>query len=418
MRLRELLRKVYGKARSALSLISSGDDSRRLFSLTRTMAADKLNGRKVIIVFVEEPGFVQFLLPIVEELKRRAGASISLYMATEHSDRSQALAPFGVPPERTFHPRLAPALLLADVFLSASVYGKGPRTSLRINTSHNQPTKFEAYPKEFLRNYNVHFLTGPLHREQYEHMFALHGLDTTRFKLQDIGYPKSDKLLQGAYARGRVLKELGLNPARKTVLYAPAWDAGGSLRCFGDKVIEQLLSLGDVNVITKLHPISYTPSTSSNFEWYTGGVDWIERFKRFAANPRFRHVTNFQVDPLLVASDALVTDFSSVALEFIVLDKPVLYLDCPEYFEKTLKLPAYNSDPDYVRNNPRANAGRHVGVVVDHVSDLATAVARSLANPLQGSEKRRELAKMLLYNPGKGAETAAAAILDMLGVKT
>jgi CDP-glycerol glycerophosphotransferase len=418
MRLRELLRKVYGKARSALSLISSGDDSRRLFSLTRTMAADKLNGRKVIIVFVEEPGFVQFLLPIVEELKRRAGASISLYMATEHSDRSQALAPFGVPPERTFHPRLAPALLLADVFLSASVYGKGPRTSLRINTSHNQPTKFEAYPKEFLRNYNVHFLTGPLHREQYEHMFALHGLDTTRFKLQDIGYPKSDKLLQGAYARGRVLKELGLNPARKTVLYAPAWDAGGSLRCFGDKVIEQLLSLGDVNVITKLHPISYTPSTSSKFEWYTGGVDWIERFKRFAANPRFRHVTNFQVDPLLVASDALVTDFSSVALEFIVLDKPVLYLDCPEYFEKTLKLPAYNSDPDYVRNNPRANAGRHVGVVVDHVSDLATAVARSLANPLQGSEKRRELAKMLLYNPGKGAETAAAAILDMLGVKT
>lgn len=418
MRLRELPRKVYGKARSALSFISSGDDSRKLFALTRSMAVDKLKGRKVVIVFVEEPGFIQFLLPIVEGLRRSGGASISLYIATEHSDYADALRPFAVPPERTFHPHLAPALLLTDVFLSASVYGRGPRTSLRINTSHNQPTKFEAYPKEFLRNYNVHFLTGPLHREQYEHMFALHGLDTAQFRLLDVGYPKSDKLLQGGYARGRVLNDLGLNPARKTVLYAPAWDAGGSLRCFGEKVIEQLLSLGDVNVITKLHPISYTPSTSSNFESYAGGVDWVERFKRFETNPRFRHVTNFQIDPLLVASDVLVTDFSSVALEFIVLDKPVLYLDCPEYFEKTLKLPAYNSDPDYVRNNPRANAGRHVGVVVDHVSDLATAVARSLANPQLGSEQRRELAKMLLYNPGKGAETAAATILDMLGVKT
>jgi len=419
MALRELPRKAYGKARSALSLISRvrGDDLRELFALTRSMAADKLKRRRVVIVFVEELGFIQFLLPIVEELKRKADRSIALYLATEHSHHAEALSPFGVPAQRLFHPRLAPALLLADVFLSASVYGKGPRTSLRINTSHNQPTKFEAYPKEFLRNYNVHFLTGPLHREQYEHMFALHGLDTRRFKLLDIGYPKSDRLLQGGYARGRVLNELGLNPSRKTVLYAPAWDAGGSLRCFGEKVIEQLLSLGDVNVIAKLHPISYTPSTSSNFEWYAGGVDWVERFRRLESNPRFRHVTNFQVDPLLVASDALVTDFSSVALEFIVLDKPVLYLDCPEYFEKTLKLPAYNSDPDYVRNNPRANAGRHVGVVVDHVSELATAVARCLAHPEQGSQKRRELAKMLLYNPGKGADTAATTILEMLGVK-
>jgi hypothetical protein len=417
MALRDLPRKAYGKARTAVSLLSRSNDVRKIFALTLSMATDKVRGRKVVIVFVEEPGFIQFLLPIVVELKRKADRSIALYLATEHSDNRDALGPLAVPPARTFHPRLAPALLLADVFLSASVYGKGPRTSLRINTSHNQPTKFEAYPKEFLQNYNVHFLTGPLHREQYEHMFALHGLDTSQFRLLNVGYPKSDRLLQGGYARGRVLNDLGLNPARKTVLYAPAWDPGGSLRCFGEKVIEQLLSLGDVNVIVKLHPISYTPSTSSNFEFYAGGVDWVERFRRFESNPRFRHVTNFQVDPLLVASDALVTDFSSVALEFIVLDKPVLYLDCPEYFEKTLKLPAYNSDPDYVRNNPRANAGRHVGVVVHHVSDLAIAVARSLANPQQNSPQRRELASMLLYNPGKGADTAAATILDMLAVK-
>lgn len=393
-----------------------GEHLSELGATMRAMAADKLGRRKVVIVFVEELGHIQFLLPIVDELKRQRAESLSFYLATEYADREDHLAVFGVPAHRRFHPRIAPALLLADVFLSASVYGKGPAGSIRINTSHNQPTKFEAYPRQFVRNYQVHLLTGPLHRQQYEHMFELHGLDLQRYKLLDIGYPKSDALLQGRYDRGDVLRGLGLDPARETVLYAPAWDAGGSLRSFGQEVIEQLLSLTNVNVIVKLHPVSHTPASSPNYEWYAGGVDWTARFRRFESNPLFRHVTDFRVDPLLVASDVLVTDFSSVALEFIVLDKPVIYLDCPEYFEKTLKLPAYDSDPDYVRNDPRANAGRHVGVVVEKVSELRAATRRCLDNPTEGSRARRELAAMLLYNPGKGAETAARAILGMVGL--
>jgi hypothetical protein len=200
------------------------------------------------------------------------------------------------------------------------------------------------------------------------------------------------------------------------VLYAPAWDPGGSLRSFGDKVIEQLLSIGDANVVVKLHPVSHTPVSSPSYEFYTGGVDWTRRFRIYEANPLFRHVTAYQVDPLLVAADLLVTDFSSVALEFIGLDKPVIYLDCPEYFEKTLKLPGYESDPEYVKTNPRANAGRHVGVVVEHVEGLASAAREALADPAVNSAKRRELAGTLLYNPGRGAEAAAREILRMLSI--
>ncbi len=416
MELIDLPRKIYRSARWTLGVGRRADATslKEIARLTTAMARNKLRGSKIIIVFVEELGFIQFLLPVVEELRRQGGPSISWYVATEHSAHPDQLAVFDVPRERQFHPRLAPALLLADVFLSASVYGKGPPRSLRINISHNQPTKFEAYPKEHLRNYNVHFLTGPLHRAQYEHMFELYRMDFARVKLVNVGYPKSDALLKGRYTRGGVLDQLGLDAARKTVLYAPAWDAGGSLRSFGTEAVEQLLAINDINVIVKLHPISYTESSSANYEWYTGGIDWVERFRRFEENPRFRHVSSFQIDPLLAASDVLVTDFSSVALEFIVLDKPVLYLDCPEYFEKTLKHPAYNSDPDYVRNDPRANAGRHVGAVVDRVTDLGRVTRETLANPGARSEERRKMAAKLLYNPGRGAEAAATTILEML----
>lgn len=380
------------------------------------MARDRLAGRKILIVFVEELGFIQFILPVFRELERRAGTRISFYLASEYADREDHLNVFGVPVEKRFHPRLARAFLLADVFLSASVYGKGPKTSRRINISHNQPTKFEVYPKEYVENYDVHFLTGPLHRDQYEHMFKLHGLDPSKHKLLDVGYPKSDALMQGKYDRDEVLRELRLDSSLRTILYAPAWDPGGSLREFGDEVIEQLLSVEGANVIVKLHPVSHTPSSSASYEFYTGGVDWKERFAKYESNARFRHVTAFQVDPLLIAADLLVTDFSSVALEFVGLDRPIIYLDCPKYFEETLKLPGYESDPEYVKTNPRANAGRHVGVVVPSVSGLAAAAIACLADPSSGTDKRRELASMLLYNPGRGAETAASLILDMLGL--
>ena len=380
------------------------------------MAGDKIAGRKVVIVFVEELGFIQFILPVFEELKSRAGDKIAFYLATEYADRDDHLAPFSVPVGRRFHPRLARAFHLADVFLSASVYGKGPKTAHRINISHNQPTKFEAYPKEYVENYDVHFLTGPLHREQYEHMFELHGLDKSKYRLVNVGYPKSDALLQGKYNRNDVLNELRLDTTRKTILYAPAWDPGGSLRSFGDDVIRQLMSLDHVNVIVKLHPVSHTPESSASYEFYTGGVNWVERFKRYEKSEKFRHVTAFQVDPLLIASDLLVTDFSSVALEFVGLDRPIIYLDCPEYFEKTLKMPGYESDPEYVKTNPRANAGRHVGIVVESVNDLADAAWDALANPSHNSEKRRDLAARLLYNPGAGAKTAATEILRLLRV--
>ena len=379
------------------------------------MAADKAAGRKIIIVFVEELGFIQFLLPIVEELKKRRGVRLAWYLATEYADYDEQLRPFGVQRGRRFHPRLARAFFLADVFLSASVYGKGPRTARRINVSHNQPTKFEAYPREYVQNYDVHFLTGPLHREQYEHMFELHELDRTKYELVDVGYPKSDALHQGKYDRAGVLRDLGLDPSKRTILYPPAWDPGGSLRSFGDEVISQLLSVPDTNVIVKLHPVSHTPKESSSYEFYTGGVNWVERFRKFESNPRFRHVSDFQVDPLLIAADLLVTDFSSVALEFVGLDRPIIYLDCPEYFEKTLKLPGYETDPEYVKNNPRANAGRHVGIVVESVEGLATAAVGALADPLANSEKRRELAATLLYNPGRGASVAADEILRIIG---
>jgi CDP-glycerol glycerophosphotransferase (TagB/SpsB family) len=174
-----------------------------------------------------------------------------------------------------------------------------------------------------------------------------------------------------------------------------------------------------VNVIVKLHPISYCSPDGPNYQFYTGGVDWVKEFSEFESQENFRHVPVSNIDPLLAASDVMVTDVSSVALEFVMLDRPVIYIDCPEFFEKTLAKVYSNfgkTTAEFVKNDPKANAGRHTGVVVERIEELQDAVKRCLNNPSELSAKRTELARQLSYNPGNAGEVAADTILKILKI--
>lgn len=387
------------------------------YSVRFKMLADKAMGNKVIILDIEEISFIPYIFPIVKNLKNRTNR-IKYYIST-HYKGDESLRIFDVGLKNQFGTILNKKLNAADIFLSPHIYGKGHRDTVRIHINHNQPVKYESYQKEDFINFDIHFLTSPLHREQTENTIRKYNLSDNEIKLFDIGYPKSDDLLSGSFDRIEVLKELNLNPDNKTVLYAPSWDEGLSLRSYGDSVIENILKVKNINLIVKLHPISYCPENGPNYLFYTGGINWQDRFKKFESNINFRHEPMSKIDPLLAASDVMITDLSSVALEFIVLDKPVIYIDCPEFFEKTLKK-VYsnfgNSTAEFVKNDPKANAGRHVGDVVYDINELDKKITDCLEFPERHSEKRREFSKKLIYNPGTASEKAADKILNILGL--
>lgn len=379
------------------------------------MLIDKIRGKKIIILDIEETTFVPYILPIVSSLKEKT-KKISYYIAT-HYRGNDNLKPFGVPLNKQFKVNLSREMNTADIFLSPHIYGVGNENSLRIHINHNQPVKYESYQKNDFLNFDIHFLTSPLHREQTENTIKKYELENRNIFLYDTGYSKSDSLLSGKYNRTEVLNDLKLDPQLKTVLYAPSWDEGLSLRSFGEEVIENILKAENINLIVKLHPISYCPEDGPSYLFYTGGINWIEKLKKFESNKNFRHIPANDIDPILAASDVMVTDLSSVALEFIMLDKPVIYIDCPEFFEKTLKKTYSNfgdTTAEYVRNDPKANAGRHVGLVVNELRELKNAVERSLKSPDEFSSKRKKFAERLSYNPGRAANAAADTILKLL----
>ena len=74
-----------------------------------------------------------------------------------------------------------------------------------------------------------------------------------------------------------MLRALGLDPLRPTVLYAPTWSPASSLNALGVELLEALGRM-PVNVIIKLHDRSRDLR-----ERYSGGIDWAARLQPLLA---------------------------------------------------------------------------------------------------------------------------------------
>jgi hypothetical protein len=213
-----------------------------------------------------------------------------------------------------------------------------------------------------------------------------------------VGYPKVDCLVDGSLDRSAIQRSLGLDPAAPTVLYAPTWSPYSSLHSIGTEVIEALARLG-LNVIVKLHDRSYDQSLRGS-----GGVDWRTRLERICRNEHFHLAQDADASPYLFVADALVTDHSSVGFEFMLLDRPVIVIDCPVLIEKA------RVSADKVR------LLRSAAAVVADAAEVTRAVRQELADPARLSPERRAIAAELFYGPGGATARALKDVYDLLAL--
>lgn len=232
------------------------------------------------------------------------------------------------------------------------------------------------------------FLPGPYHRRRFIERGLFQEGDP---RLIMTGLPKLDSLRDGSLNRDQILAEHNLDPALPTVVYAPTGDPGNSLNRQGQEIIETLLSL-PYNLIVKPH------DHASDDDQCT--VDWRQKLANWK-HERLRTDLGSDVVPLLAAADLLVTDASSVAFEYTLRDRPIIFIDVPE-----------------ILNGPRAKKmdldtwGRKGGDVVQHAAQLAELVPHLLENPDEKSEIRRAIAEDLFFEPGTAAQRAARQIYE------
>jgi len=196
---------------------------------------------------------------------------------------------------------------------------------------------------KFVGRYNAIFLNGPLHKKALLVAQKKYGVELPR--MYEIGYLRGDRLLerQEMFNKKDFLKDMGL-PDLPTVIYAPTWGDFSSTVEWIDDVVAVCGDIG-VNLLLRLHPIMLTGEAA----WKTGGVDWSKRLVDIEKN--HSHVTvamSHDIDDIMLAADVMITDVSGLALEFMSIDKPVVFLPAPRYFK------IYGSDrpekwckPDY-----------------------------------------------------------------------
>jgi hypothetical protein len=211
-----------------------------------------------------------------------------------------------------------------------------------------------------------------------------------------VGYPKADILANYRRDASEAARVLGLDPSRRTVIFAPTFSTASALHEAGEAITETLLASG-LNVIVKLHDRSLDPDPRFN-----GGVNWRDRFRRYLPERRFRLADGGDSTPYVLASDLMVSDHSSIAFEFLLLDRPLIVFEAPSLVSTA-------------RINPEKVALlRSAALLARDSSTLSAAVQASLRDPSHLSDARRHVTSQVFYRAGTATERALRVVYELL----
>jgi hypothetical protein len=237
---------------------------------------------------------------------------------------------------------------------------------------------FDA-PTESMRAWHRLFFVN---RRRLWNCIAARAIDEDSPAVRLIGMPKVDCLVDGSVSANAVLAELGLPRSRPTVLYAPTWSGASSLNKLGQELIARLQEL-PINLIVKLHDRSRDPRPQ-----YSGGVDWPRALAPLMQAGRTALAPGADICPYLVAADVMITDHSSSAFEYLLLDRPLVRIHVPELIKGA------NIHADYVALLAEASAS------TKDAADTVAAVERAIGDPKTRSAARRAVAADLFHDPG------------------
>jgi len=277
-----------------------------------------------------------------------------------------------------------------------------PKKALWVQTFHSLCFKKHTFHPVTLK-YDLLLLPGEYHKQEFIKRLDFEEGDE---RLKVVGWPRVDDLLQGRYNREDILNNLGLDPNRKTVMYAPTW--GGYARDMSTwgrnlfarwfdrdvEVFELLCSEAtrmELNFIVKIHHLS---SWSSSEELKA----IAEKYDALWVTPG---MSNLQIDPnpYLWVTDVLISDMSGIIMDYIVLDRPIIFVDPDE----TLDAWRECSIPPNFR----------AGEIVQTPEQLVMAIEDSIEYPdRHKGARQRVLSEIFCSLDGDASARAAKAILD------
>jgi CDP-glycerol glycerophosphotransferase (TagB/SpsB family) len=333
--------------------------------------------------------------PIVERLQ--GDSRLEFYFtASENQSNIETIYSEARKPFQIVSPLVA-SFMRFDAYLAADfLWVKLPRGTRRVQTFHGVAGKYRTIydsPGRTMREWDRLFF---INEHRLQHFITSGAIDVDSRAACLIGMPKLDCLVDGSINRDQVLASLGIDPSRRTVMYAPTWSPYSSLVTMGEELVRRLGAAGYA-VIGKLHDRSRETRYANS-----GGVDWGARLEPLLRSTGGVLATGSNSSKYLPGADVLITDHSSVGFEYLLLDRPLIRIHLPELIKKT------DIEPAYVEMIVSAST-----TVVD-VEEAIIAVEQNLSDPHRKSKNRRAVAAEMFYHPGGATARAISELYDLM----
>ena len=335
--------------------------------------------------------------PLYERLQEAPGVEVflsgGLRSKTESGylyDTRAMYRPFDVPDERILSIEQIRALDFDVLFAGNTKLIEPRNVATRIQIFHGISFRNKAVRAANM-SCDHYFLVGPYMRRRFTEAGLMADDDGRAVK---IGFMKTDALLNGSLDRSRLSQQAGLAGDRPVILYAPTGAKRNSLETMGEEVIARLVEDDRFDLLVKPHD---HPKNR--------GTDWFQRLSRFES-AHCKLVRDPDVVPFLYLADLLISDASSVANEYALLDRPIVFLDVPEMIEKLEK----KGVPVDLQT-----WGRKGGVTLSGVNDLAITLEGLLFDGVdRSSELRRALARDIFFEAGGATRRCVNAVNQIL----
>ena len=192
------------------------------------------------------------------------------------------------------------------------------------------------------------------------------------FLVKEIGWSKMDALYNVQNIK-EAKKRMGLNVKNKLILYAPTFSPKYTSADDLFSSIRNAQSFG-YQWVAKFHDLEKK--------------DTINKYETIQSD-LFQISTEIDILPLMMAADLLITDTSSVAYEYLILDRPIITYQANTRIEKGIDI----MDPD----------------------DLIGAITRSIEDPSEYSYSRNEiLSDIHPHNDGLSSKRLINVIKEVL----
>lgn len=276
-----------------------------------------------------------------------------------------------------------------DILFAANTKMIAPaHVDTRIQIFHGVSFRNKAVrPENMTADY--FFITGPYMRQRFKDAGLMEDLDP---RALEIGFLKTDALIDGSLNRKNILTEYGFDGMRPVILYAPTGQKYNSMETMGEAVLQELSACDKYDILVKLH--DHPKNTD---------INWAERIT-LMSNAHLQLVNDLNVIRSLYVADMLITDASSVSSEYSILDRPMIFLHVPKLLARAKQ--AKNSMLD------KDTWGRRGGTIVRKPEDIMQAVTFAFDNPKDKSDIRRAMATDLFYNQGQATDKAFAWFQD------